>query len=328
MNFSAEFFNPEIAALMMALFWAAILIDLMVGQFVTGKVPSLDALFARVARALVRRLDRSSRTYAELRMRGILLVMIIIPPLVYAGILANELLEVGIYGPLLSALALVPLVAQKHRWQQLISAGGAISQAKGQLSENGDDIHHTRRLAVADTILGFCASLVPLGAWWSVGGFAGLFPYLLVANLMKAASRRRNGAPASPFFMLITLLHEVAVAPFAILAALLVGLAHFFLPGTNLGVFASFNPAATIGLASRYFPLNTIARGLELAVEADIGETTSKPEIKKPVCWVGPTSGRAKLEPAMMRKVWFVTLIGFSLYGVVTAMIFTLLLLA
>jgi len=330
MNFSVDVFYSESAALVLALFWVAILIDLVAGHLSATFVPSLNTPFTRMARFLIKRLDRPTRTHAALRTRGAILLFIILPSLFYLGMLANQLLGFGLYGYAIIVAVLVPLVAQKKGWQRLIQAGAALKTKKetvnGAKEAGKTDLLLEARLAASGVILNFCSKLVPLTAWWCIGGFACLLPYLMLSRLVTVAEKKRTGTPSSPFFALITPVYELMTAPFSIAAAALLALAHFFLPGTNLGVFTSFNPTATIGLASRYFPLNAASHGLGLSLEADVGEEINKMAAKKPSHWIGPKTGRAQLNPTMMRKVWLIILITFSLYMVVGAMIFTLLL--
>jgi len=320
--FSSEFFYGEPATLLLAILWAAILIDLVAGPNLEKFIPSPDKLFAHIAQALTRRLDRPSRSGITLLIRGGMILLFALPLLLYLGLYANQLLSTGLYGQAVIAVVLVPCIAQRQSWQLLIAAGVAVA-AK---NTGGSDPHQKARTAASRVILNFCTKLVPLTVWWCLGGFALLFPYLLLSNLVKKAEKRRTGSPYSPFFLLIAPVYEIATAPFSIAAALLLALAHFFLPGTNLGVFASFNPTATNGPVSRFFALNAVAHGLGLCFEADTGEKISKISAKKAICWIGPKTGRAQLEPSVIRSIWLVMLIAFSFYLVATAMTFALLL--
>lgn len=298
--------------------------DLASAHYTTRHIPSLERIFQRLAAVTIKKLDRPSRTLGALRLRGFLVVALLLPGAFFAGLFINNLMLLHPVAFLVAIAALMPIIGQKTGLEQVIEAGQLLTDKKGQ----SGDPHHDVRKAGATAVLDFSLKLVPRTLWWSLGGFALLLPLLLLNTLMAEAEKRRSGYAESPFFITAAFLNEFAVAPLSFLAALLLALAHFFLPGTNLGVFKAFHPDMIYGPVSRFFPLNVIAVGLGLSVEAEIGERTGSRKLSdKDILWIGPEDGRAKFTNADLKKIWHISLIAFAFYLVVAAMIFSLLLL-
>lgn len=321
---SAGLFTTDGAALWLALAASAVIVDLIAGQYLTRHVPSADSLLSKCANYTIRKLDRPSRTLGALRLRGFIVIILLLPAAFLAGLWLNHLMVLEPFGLAITVAILLPLFGQKLVLLQLVGTG----QQLGQKEENtGNDPYRSARTAAARAILDFTTTLVPRTLWWCLGGFALLLPQMLLAAFIQDAEKRRSGDPESPFFAAISVLYEVGTAPLAIIGAGLVALAHFFLPGTNLGAFKALRPGATFGPASRYFPLKVIALGLGLSLEAEIGEKTSgRKASDKEILWIGPDIGRAQLRPADLKKIWLIRLVALALYLVLTAMVFALLL--
>jgi len=329
-DFSASLFTIESALLWLVLLVTAVSLDLVAGQYFARYLPSIDTLFQRFVNAITKKLDRPSRTLTALRLRGIFIAAILIPAAYYAGIFANYLMTTQLYTPLIALLILIPVFGQKMSLTNVVEAG--------RRPEKNDPIrdpdpHAPLRQAGAVAILGFALKLLPRTLWFCLGGFALLLPQMLLATFVESAEKRKSGNVESPFFSFMALLYEFSTAPPAFIGALLLALAHFFLPGTNLWVLKAFDPrpvffsGATFGPASRYFPLNVAAVGLSLSLEADIGEKTAGRKISdKTIHWIGPADGRAQLMPANLRQIWLLTLIALAFYFLIAAMVFLLLL--
>lgn len=306
------------------------LLDLAAGQYLVPYLPPIDKYFQRFTQAVVAKLDRPSRTLSALRLRGIFVTVLLVPAAFYTGTFFNYLTASQPYVPLAVLVLLIPVVGQKTTLRKVVKAGRSLSKKS---PAGTTDPHVLVRAAGASAALGFALRLVPRSFWWCLGGFALLLPYMLIANFVDTAAKRRSGYAESPFFSSMALLHELSSVLPAALGALLLALAHFFLPGTNLWVLRAFNPAkvffkgATYGPASRYFPLNVIAVGLNLSMEADIGEKTAGKKISdKAVHWIGPKEGRAQLVPADLKQIWLVTIVALIFYFLIAAMVFLLLL--
>lgn len=324
-NLSVDLLTPESAVLWLALSVVALLIDLIAGQVISHRLPSLTTFFRQLAAFIIKKLDRPSRTLSALRIRGFLAIFLLLPIAAFSGFILNSLLLVHLYAPIIALILLLPILGQKRALLDMMETGILLSEKpKGQRA----DPHQKIRGACARTILNFSTTLVPITIWWCLGGFLLLLPYLLLSAFLEEAEKRRSGHPESPFFASISLLYEITTAPFAILAAVLIALAHFFVPGTNLTVFKAFYPGATFGPVSRYFPLNIIAVGLGLSLEAEIGEKAgSKKASDIKIHWIGPADGRAKFRLTDLKQIWLVIWVTLMLYLIVAAMIFSVLLL-
>ena len=308
----------------------ALLLDLAVGQYLSPYLPSVDKVFRRFADTIIKKLDRPSRTLNALRLRGVFVTALMVPTAFFGGIFLNYLTASQPYVLLGALVLLIPIIGQKATLRKVAKAGRNHSHNS---PDRTADPHALVRAAGASAALAFALRLLPRSLWWCLGGFAFLLPHLLLASFIDGAEKRRSGYAESPFFSFMSLLHELSNVPPAFVGALLLAVAHFFLPGTNLWVLKAFDPrqvffkGATFGPASRYFPLNVIAVGLNLSMEADIGEKTAGKKISdKTVHWIGPTQGRAKLVPADLKQIWLVTLIALVFYFLIAAMVFLLLL--
>lgn len=330
-NLTANIFTIDGALLWFALAALAIVVDFAAGPFVARYVPSLATIFKSFARKAIKKLDRPSRTLSALRMRGFITMIITLPAAFCLGLLFNFLMVQTPYAPVVALGLLVPLLGQKNSRQRIIETG---KQLGARESSHNSDPHQPVRAAAAKAILDFAVKLVPRTLWWCLGGFALLLPHILLGAFIDEAEKRRSGHPESAFFSTMSFAYELTTALPAIGAAILLALAHFFLPNTNLSVFNALNPrplfrtGATYGPVSRYFPLNVVAVGLGLSMEAEIGEKASSKKISdKAIHWIGLEDGRAQFLATDLKRVWLVTLIGFALYILVSAMIFAFLLL-
>jgi hypothetical protein len=295
-----------------------------VGHYINRHLPSVDTLLRKVARGTVKKLDRPSRTLGALRVRGLLTLALLLPIGFLCGLALNALVAISWYSLIATTVVLVPLIGQRQGLETIIKAG---QQLREKNKHPDDDLHQTVRAAGASAILGFAVKLVPRTLWWGLGGFALLLPHMILAAFISVAEKRRSGYPESPFFSTMFLLYEITTVPPSLLATALLALAHFFLPGTNLAVFKAFHPRAAFGPASRYFPLNTVATGLNLSLEAEICEQTGNHKSSdKNIHWIGPADGRAQLLPADLRKIWLISIISYGLYLLIAGMIFTVLL--
>jgi len=323
-DFSANLFTVPGTLLWLALAATALFLDFVAGQYINRYMPSLDTLFKHFTQFTVKKLDRPSRTLSALRLRGFIVVGLGLPMTFFAGLLLNYLMVQSPYALLGAAGLLIPLLGQKEGLQRIIITGRQLENTQD------NDPHHIVRTAGAKAVLDFATKLVPRTLWWCLGGFAFLLPQILLDTSIDEAEKRQSGYPESPFFSVASILHEITTAPPAIAAAALIALAHFFIPGTNLAVFKAFTSykASFYGPASRYFPINVIATGLDLSLEATASEKSGSKKLSdKAIRWIGPKDGRAQLLPADLKQIWLVTLVAFALYVLIATMIFALLLL-
>jgi hypothetical protein len=319
-------FSQPSAAIWLTLALVSVAANLLLGRWLSSPLFSVSTYLGQLNKALINKLDRHSRTPGTLRIRGFILTIVFMPALFYAGLLINQLLPYGVYGDIVALAMLVPLIRLWPALHGLISAGKSLG-AKTKGAEEKDRFK-TARASLATAILTVTTTLLPYIICFSLAGFALLLPFVWLQNLLSHAERERNGSPESPFFCSAHILHELIAAPSAILGAIIMAFAHFFMLGTNLHVFRAFHPGATFGPASRYFPLKVIAEGLGLSVEADIGcETEKKKAFDRNPKWIGAAEGKAMVQPADLRKSWFILIISLALLFVVAVMVLAALLL-
>lgn len=323
---SADILTLSGASLWLALVFAALVIDLTLGQYLSRYIPSPETFFRALCKTIASKMDRPSRTLGALRVRGFLAIAILVPACFGAGLFLNSLLLLEPWiASAVAALILSMMLGQRTTHDAAIDVAKNF-QTRATTNEN--DRHLVARQTCAAVTLAYTNKLVVRAIWWCLGGFAFLLPLMLLNSLFDVAEKRRSGEPESPFFTIPAFLHELVVAPFSILASMFFALAHFFIPGTNLSVFKGLNPGATKGPVSRYFPLNVAAIGLGLSLEAAIGEDTGKKKMSdKTIYWIGPDNGRAKAGPEDIRRAWHLSLVGTALFFVAAAMAFSLLML-
>lgn len=323
-SIAPDFFTPETAAVWLALFLLALLIDLAAGQWLYNRIPGPNTLLHPLSTYLSLRLDKSSRTPRALWVRGLLLNILFLPALVYVGNALNSLMLLDLYGDILSLLILLPCMGFKSQLRHLAEAEGLLAAPK----DDKGDRFKTARSMVAQATLALVPRILIFALLFSTTGFAGLLPFLWLENLLAGTDRTRAGAPGSPFLVIPGFVYELVAFLPAIVSCLLFATAHFFLPGTRLTVYKAFNPAATIGPVSRYFPLKVLAEGLGLSMEADAGcEAENRKAFDRNPRWVSAKDGRAKLTGADVRKISIILVITIALHLLSGTMLLTALLL-
>lgn len=317
-------FSPETAAVWLGLFIVALLVDLAVGQWLINRVPRLETLLSPIGSKLAFKLNKSSRTPLALTIRGLIVCTLFLLPLFYIGLFLNSLILIDLYGDILTLLLLVPSIGFKAQLSELNMAETQISRPQDKTKDH----HKAARTLISGATLATVPRLLTFGFLFSAAGFAAILPYLWLENLLTAADRTRSGKPESPFFSVPGFLVETITIVPVLVGSLLLALAHFFLTGTNLSVFKSFNPTATFGPASRYFPLKVLAEGLGLSMEADAGcEAENRKAFDRNPRWITSEDGRAKLTGADIRKISIILVITVALHLLSGTMLLTALLL-
>lgn len=289
--------------------------DIAAGQFLAGRIPNLDAVLAFLTRGITGKLDRKERSAGALRTRGLITLLLCIPPLYFVGALADIVGKNSAAGTAIALLILLPLLSQKQIWLNHTKAGRRIAT-----DASIADPHALAQSNAQAVILRYATGYVPTALLFALGGFAALLPYRFLSCLTQAGVT--NNQPVSPYFKYIRWLHELITLPLSLFASLLLGLAHFFIPGTNLGVFWGLPRNNTGTIASYFLPLNIMANGSGLSFHRKDGPPSTLHREQK---WIGPEHGRAKLTTDDMRSIWLVVLIAFGLSLIALAMWFVFL---
>lgn len=289
--------------------------DLMAGQFLSGRIPNIDRIFSTISRRISEKLDRRERSKGALRTRGLVVLTLCLPLFYFLGGLMDMLSRMSAAGTAVALLALVPIVSQRKFWSEHAETGRQIATGKTIA-----DPHTAAQTTSQNIILRYSTSFLPAILLFAVGGFALLMPVRFLTSFLETGTK--SSQRLSPFYKYAHWLHELVFLPISLVAALFLGLAHFFIPGTNLGVFWKLAPNKTQTIASHFIPLNIMANGANLNFLRQGG---TKSLLASEGKWIGPDGGRAKLTPKDMRSIWLVVLAAFGLSLVVLTMIFVFL---
>lgn len=263
------------------IFGLAVVFDLgLGGKRFLGWLPGPDDLFGKVATFLKTRLDRTTRSTGERFARGVVVFIVLVPSLFLLGQWVTPLVLHDNLSAILAAFALALMVRQRRLWDNLLGNKSRSASENRQLSQA--------------MIVGFADSMVIGGLLFTVGGFALLLPYRFGRALMDQETGNRAMRPSSPFLRPLWPLVELLALPGGLLSALLIAMAHIFIPGTNLGAVAGLFQVRRHAMLSRLWPLGVAAQGLDLSYR--FANTKGAP-------WIGPEKGRAKQTGADTRRV-------------------------
>lgn len=269
------------------------------GRKALGALPSLETLFGAVLSFLKQRLAREGRTKRAHFWRGMLVLILLLVAAIALGFALDALL---FSAPPLTALAVVlcaQFVRLKPEWQHLSEPGG-LTDGKAC------------RAAVSQAIDHASAHLMPGLLAFLLGGFTLLVPVML----LQCAVRHDPDPQDRSFFLLpFESLFRWPRAAGCLLAALALAAATLVWPGANWK--AAWKALVTGARSPRDWPLNVAAHAFGWSVEAS--------PARKPVVWIGPAGGTARLKAADVREGLIVTLIatglvhGFLLLLILTA---------
>lgn len=293
----------------------AICTDLIAGKYLSGRIPNIDVILRACAQRISDKLNRQGRSSKALKTRGVLTLILFIPILYFLGSLANDLSRISAASTAIALLAITPILAQRKLWSDHVNLGRQIAAGKV-----ATDPETAAQISTQNIILHYSSGFLSTTILLIVGGFAALLPYKFIVGLVHAGILKNQ--PSSPYFKYIRILHELVSLPLSVVAGLLLGLAHFFVPGTNLRVFWQLSPNQTHTLASQFIPLNIMANGSGLNFLRKEGP---KSTLEKESKWVGPQSGRARITPTDMRSIWLVVMVAFGLSLVALVMLFVFL---
>ncbi len=303
-----------------ALYWLllitlAISADLIAGKYLTGRIPNIGAILGTGAQRITDKLNRQGRSKGALKIRGILTLLLFIPPLYFLGAAANDLSRTSAATTAIALLAIIPILAQRKLWADHVSLGQKIATGKVAV-----DPEAVAQKSTQDIVLQYSSRFLPSAILLTVGGFAALLPYQFIVGVVETCVIQNQ--PTGPYFKYVRILHELVALPLSLVSGFLLGLAHFFVPGTNLHVFWHLSPNKTHTLASQFIPLNIMANGAGLNFLRKEGP---KSTLSKESKWIGPQSGRAKLTPTDMRSIWLVVMVAFGLSLIALLMLFVFL---
>lgn len=281
------------------IFGLAILFDLILGsKQLAGWLPSIDKIFVEFASFFKRKLDRTNRSNGERFVRGVIVVLAILPALFLLG---KWLLPLSLQNGVteaISMLALMPLIGQRKHWDNLL----------------GKEDTPEQEAATQSLVIGFADNIIVNGILFAAGGFALLLPYRFLRAQISYTPAVYAERPQSPYLALSWRLAELLALAGSLLASFLLALAHIFIPGTRLsaliGLFAYRNAA----MPSRFWPLSVAARGLGLSFR--FSATKGKQ-------WIGANEGRARQNNSDRRRVALLLVAAMLLAILVSTMLLT-----
>lgn len=268
------------------LFWRvsiillALVLDFLFGSFFPKFLPSLLRSSQKLGAALKTRLDKPTLSRRERFYRGIAIGMILLVFATAIGFLIENFLPYNVTTAAALLFLILPLISQRAGWRQL-TLGRA---SPGEHARNADRL--------VQVILNFSGKMVPLSLAFIVGGFVLLLPALLILGLFSRSEEIPPHYPQSPYSLGTGLLHEVFLFIPSWIASCFITLAAACLPFTKMSAAGKLLIPATKGLPSTYFPLNIIATGVEICFRI---------QGSKSVEWIGPETGRAKIQPDHLR---------------------------
>ncbi|MBL4836380.1 MAG: hypothetical protein JKY34_02285 [Kordiimonadaceae bacterium] len=291
-----------------SLYWstialAAIFIDLAIGGFLNGKIPNLNVALRFIANGIDTKLDRPGRSDSALKTRGFATLLLCLPLLYLLGTLLNQLAKSTSAGTAVALLALIPILGQKKGWLRHTQTGRELANDAHTIDPHGTAQNSTQRI-----ILKFGCQFAPNLFVFCAWGFALLLPLLFLQGLL--GDTIKNGVSRRPFLAYSRFAYELITLPVTIVISVLLALAHYYLPKTNLLAIKGFSKKGMKLPRSHFIPLNIVATGLGLSFQRKI---ESKLEGKNKLAWVGPENGRAKLTATDMRSVWLVVLVAYGL---------------
>lgn len=244
----------------------------------------MDTLLGTLLNPVFQKLNRPGRSASALYARGLLVQAVFLPLGFFAGSLLNELALTPYVGAPVAALLLARVIAFRGHWDRL-------KADKGARTPDAADI----RGRIEQLALAFARDWLASLVLFTIGGFALLLPFRLLASGSDQRSTTGGAKPASSFKRAFVPLYDVAALPGALWAAMLLALAPIFIPGTQLSAVRGFGAIRLRGILSRVITLTIVAYALNFSFVFDVGKGASTPG------WIGPAHGRAKLTQADLR---------------------------
>ncbi len=288
------------------MFGLALVFDLAFGsKRLLGWLPCPDDFFERLATFFRTRLDRANRSSGERFVRGIIVLVVTIPVLFFAGLWFTVKVTDDSLSVILSAIVLSLMIRQRQLWSDVIAASmdATDSRTKEQI-----------RLSGRAMVTAFCDRVVVALTLFAFGGFALLLPYRFLRVIIAMDTEGNSEAPAQPFLRPFWPLAELMALPGSWIAAFLMASAHIFIPGTNLSAFKGLFMMRRRAMPSQYWPLAVTAQGLELSFR--FSKT-------KGARWIGPEGGRAKQTNADIRRIGLLLVVATLLGLVLASMLLT-----
>lgn len=242
-------------------------VAMIVDLFLAGAVRSLASPAAgmpasRLVGRIAARLDRPNRSSATLRARALILALGLPAMGGAAGALITWIAQDVQHGWALEIVVLSLLLGQSKMWA-LVKAG--------RLAGGGDP-HLARRQAVGEVAELVGQRLIGVLIWYGLLGLAGASAYLVVLAFPAQGRSRRFQGP-------LIAVKRLALLPSAAVAGLVIPFACLVAPrGAPIAAFRALMAGAPEVAAK-----GLVAGGLNFSLEGPRG-------------WLGPQSGRAKLE--------------------------------
>lgn len=275
-----------------------LIVDLLFGTpKLLGRLPGPDTAISHLATSLRRRLDRPNRSPRERTVRGIIVLVVMLPLLRALGLLLTPFVFENGASAALTALVLSFFLRQRQNWDAVMAAGRATSKTANEAQFG------VNRNAVRALVLGFADRGLTNLLLFCVGGFALLLPYRFLRASIDEAAPDGLQKPSSPYFSAMVLVAGILALPAAILSGLMLSAAHIFVPHTNLMAIRGMLMRHPHALAIRTVPMGVIAHGLGVSFRLDGGRD------KKARLWLGPEDGTARISALHMRRATLLVMV-------------------
>jgi len=297
---------------LLLLFGLGLIVDLLFGnQKLLGRLPGPDTAIHHLAASLRRRLDRSNRSARERAVRGVIVLVVILPLLGALGLFLTPFVFENGATAALTSLVLSFFLRQRQNWDDVMTAG----RTTGLTADEAQ--FRVNRKTVRALVLGFADRGLANLILFCIGGFSLLLPYRFLRAAIDEAAPDGLQKPDSPYFSAIVLTAGLLALPAAIISGLLLALSHIFVPHTNLMAIRGMLNQSPRGLAIRTVPVGVVAHGLGVSFRIDGGRD------KKARLWLGPQDGTARISALHLRRAallvmvaWILTLlVAFFLAG-------------
>jgi adenosylcobinamide-phosphate synthase len=289
---------------------AALVLEMLVGpppRWLSVVVPTPSLFAQRLAVAADRRLNRPERGIGARRVRGMLVLLVLVGGAAGIGAAIDAVL------PNMPGVSLVTalLVVSALRLGRVRRTAGAVAEAlragqgraaREMLSAIGPrnpdrlDDHGVARGAVEAVAAGFDRGIAAPAVLFLAFGFAGLLGWVMLDAL---ATRLGRFDPVHrPFGAATALADAVATAVPSTIAALLLAVAAVFVPGARpmAGGRTALRQAASAPYPSVLLPVAAAAGALDAA----LGGPWHRGEVVVQAPWIG--EGRARLGPLDVRR--------------------------
>ncbi|NVJ70904.1 MAG: hypothetical protein HWE08_11150 [Alphaproteobacteria bacterium] len=275
------------------------MLDLALGsRRLLGALPGPDDLIGGINAFLRGRLDRDNRSNGERFIRGLIVLVALLPLLHLAGRFLDAFAFAGTAQSILLAVVLSLFIRQRQVWATMLAS------SKAYAGTTSDTQFENNRANIRKITFGFSDNFVSNLLIFTIGGFGLLLPYRLLRLALDTTEESYIQRPQSPYLSGFWPLAELAALPGTLLASLLIAMAHIFVPGTKMSAIIGMAQKVPQTLFSRLLPLNILAHGLGLSFHTAPG---------KKAAWIGPKSGRAKQTAMDVRKTALILVVALLL---------------